>query len=66
MALTSLDINPTPSPSPNTGRGINEGDFQIVWPEMVAEEQSMTLRKVDFAYSQGIIDKTEARLALGL
>ncbi len=47
-----------------------EGDpcagLQIVWPEMVAEEQSMTLRKVDFAYSQGIIDKTEARGLLGL
>ncbi|MBZ0320004.1 MAG: hypothetical protein K8L91_26570, partial [Anaerolineae bacterium] len=66
MALTSPNLNPTPSPSPNIGRGTNEGNWTIVWPEMVADDEAMTLRKVDFAYSQGIINQAEARLALGL
>ncbi|GIK67257.1 MAG: hypothetical protein BroJett018_50510 [Chloroflexota bacterium] len=60
--LATMEL--TSPPDPLSAR--SEGEWNIVWPEMVADDEAMTLRKVDFAYSQGIINQSEARGLLGL
>lgn len=61
VATMELQSPPLAPPYPN-----REGNWTVVWPEMVADDEAMTLRKVDFAYSHGIINQVEARGLLGL